>query len=88
MWVLRGVRPWLPGPAGATKRSVGVKQLAADDIATHVAWLRSTVGTANASRRIPLSRKVTRRRSIQGMWTPDTFAAQRQQQAQQAGAGS
>jgi hypothetical protein len=67
--------------ANNARRPIGVKNMLPEDIAEHVAWLRTTHGR-RAKRRITATHIITKRPSIQGSWNPSTLSLVQQLQYQ------
>ncbi len=74
--------PAVGGHSTQSVRTVGVKNLDAQQIAEHVQWLQSTKGRPT-QRKVPPRRVISRNPSIQGAWSVETFAATGAQQQQQ-----
>lgn len=70
--VQRGCDPHVRASyANGNEKTVGLKNLSADAVATHCAWLASEKGKPGSK---PMKgRHFTKRPSVQGRWTPFTF---------------
>ena len=60
--------------ANGNEKTVGLKNLGAEAVATHCAWLASEKG-ARGSKPMRRGRHFTKRPSVQGRWTPFTFGS-------------
>jgi len=73
--VRRNRHPLLVGDyVSGVSHPVGVKNLPAPEVEAHVAWLRSS-GGRRATTAVPSRRQYNRTLSVQGRWTPETFAS-------------